>query len=589
MNDKEYQIISLGANCFPRRILTVRGIKPSKQEGELSYPFDLAVTPLKSVISILKNNFKDYFDNLKYDYAHYTWNNELYKIWYNHDRDCDDQNKSKFIERYQKRINNFNKALKESKYIYFTICSDDKFNAADVEELYSVLKRICDKNFSLIVLDFFSSELSFDEPNIEVISIPHPYENFGNSWWNDRYRLTGTGQEFENNVVENYKNIINQKQKLILYKRSSFAWTKKQIFINFADFPEPYMDARRFTPYDNIFTDILNKHYKVIISDKPDFVFYSVFGNTHKKYKDCVKIFFTPEVITPNFNECDYAIGFDYINFGERYLRYPLYYNHITEKILDRSHITNDFAKRDFCNFIYSNDSSGEGAILRKIFCQKLMTYKHVDCPGLVLNNMTNAISSRAGDFAAGKLQFQKKYKFTISFENNKYPGYTTEKLSQAFFADTIPIYYGNPDVVKDFNPKAFINCNDFKNMDEVIAKVIELDSNDEKYLEMLREPCVNNNYTFDKPQQLESFMLNIINKGNKPFNKNPNPCINELGYVGDIIPLVAKDSQHKNFNKKYKLLNIPILSVNSNITDDICRLEIRILGLKISFKLPKS
>ncbi len=310
---------------------------------------------------------------------------------------------------------------------------------------------------------------------------------------------------------------------------------KKQITINFVDFPEYFTvkDTTKFNKYDNYIINILKKYYLPIITSEPDFLFYSVFGNEFEKYNDCVKIFYTSEVIVPNFNNCDYAISYDRIDFDDRSLYHPLYFDLMDKTILNKSHITPDMAKRKFCNFIYSNENFGDGAILRKDFCQKLMKYKKVDCPAKVLNNMQNAINGRTDNFNQGKLIFQKNYKFTIAFENNCSISYTTEKLVHAFLANTIPIYWGNPEVTRDFNPKAFINCHDYSSLDEVIQKVIELDNDDEAYLKMLREPCVNSDYKFDKQERLEKFLINIIEKGNKPFNKNPNPLINKYGYVG--------------------------------------------------------
>jgi hypothetical protein len=246
---------------------------------------------------------------------------------------------------------------------------------------------------------------------------------------------------------------------------------------------------------------------------------------------------------------------------------------------MNKEHITPDMAKRKFCNFIYSNDSNGEGAVIRKQFCQDLSKYKKVDCPGKVLNNMQNAINSRVGNFAQGKLDFQKDYKFTIAFENNLYEGYTTEKLSQAFVANTIPIYWGNPDVVKEFNPKAFINCNDYDNLDDVIKKVIELDNNDEEYLKMLKEPCMQPDYDFDKKKKLEDFLINIMEKGNKPFNKNPNPVINKYGYVEALATNFDKSQK-----KDKRLFGVTCKYTNTEKKRK--RVTLYFFGIKIKFRV---
>ena len=79
-----------------------------------------------------------------------------------------------------------------------------------------------------------------------------------------------------------------------------------------------------FDPNNNEIINALSKRYNVVQCDDPDYIFYSVFGLDHLKY-DCIRIFYTGECYTPDFNECDYAMGFDRLSFGDRYLRLPLY------------------------------------------------------------------------------------------------------------------------------------------------------------------------------------------------------------------------------------------------------------------------
>lgn len=275
---------------------------------------------------------------------------------------------------------------------------------------------------------------------------------------------------------------------------------------------------------DNLIYHLLSEQYELEETDTPDFLFYSNYGYQHKQYKDahCVKIFYTSENIVPDFNECDYGIGFDYLSFGDRYLRLPFPYLLIDEawkqpRPYDRTKALN----RKFCNFIYSNNFSGEGAYLREEFAKRLMAYKHVDCPGKVLNNMKNAIEPRFGNWEAGKLEFMKDYKFSIAFENSQSEGYFTEKLIHPFQAQSIPIYWGNPRIAEDFNTKAFINCNDYENLDAVIEKIKELDNNDDLYMEMLTQPPLLNK-KYPNADDLREFLLKIIAKGNKPYVKNP-------------------------------------------------------------------
>lgn len=291
---------------------------------------------------------------------------------------------------------------------------------------------------------------------------------------------------------------------------------KKKIRINFSD----WWDG--FNKEVNRYYNMLKQYYEIEISEDPEFLFYSCFGRNFKKY-NCVRIFGNGENVMPNFNDCDYGEGCDYLDYGDRYIRHINYF--INKSICNRDVVNNEFFNRRFCNFIYSNATSGEGAVLRQEFCQKLMEYKHIDCPGKILHNMDaeDELAPREGDWWASKLEFLKKYKFTIAFENSRSDGYTTEKLLQPLQSFSVPIYWGNALVTRDFNPKAFINCNDYDNdFDAVIERIKELDNDPDKYLAMLRENPMQPDYDFEHRKKYEQWLINIIEKGNKPFNKDP-------------------------------------------------------------------
>ena len=93
--------------------------------------------------------------------------------------------------------------------------------------------------------------------------------------------------------------------------------TKQCIRVFFVDF------WPGFSLTDNVFVNLLKPIYDVQISDNPDFLFYSVFGTLHKKYR-CLKIFYTGECVPPNFEECDYAFTFEYLD-DPRHYRLPIY------------------------------------------------------------------------------------------------------------------------------------------------------------------------------------------------------------------------------------------------------------------------
>ena len=267
----------------------------------------------------------------------------------------------------------------------------------------------------------------------------------------------------------------------------------RKIKVNFVDFHGD-LDKE-----NNDFRDILRKHYDVVVSEQPDYLFYSVFGHEFIKY-DCVRIFYTGECVVPDFNLCDYAIGFEQMTYGDRYIRVPLYqlfqYKAALQAAVERS--TESSTERAFCSFVCSNDS---GMGQRQQIFDLLSQYKKVDSGGRFLNNI--------GGPVADKFEFDKKHKFSIAFENCIAEGYTTEKIIQAFAAGTIPIYLGNPSIVKEINPKAFVNCQDFSSLQEVVEHVIRIDTDDMLYRKMVQEPV----FVGSPPtlEDLERFLLHIV------------------------------------------------------------------------------
>jgi hypothetical protein len=277
-----------------------------------------------------------------------------------------------------------------------------------------------------------------------------------------------------------------------------------KIKINFVDFWGGFVNN------DNFFYNLLIQDYDVEISDDPDVLFFSVFGNRHLNY-NCTKVFFTGENIPPNFSECDYAFTFDYLD-DERNYRLPLYvlydnknvkcYSRITEPKI----ITPALAKRKFCNYVVSNG----GCRMRNLFIEKLSEYKPLDSGGRWQNNVGGAVRD--------KIAFQNQYKFSIAFENDAYRGehngYTTEKIVESMVAVSMPLYWGNPVVNLEFNTESFVSFYDFGNIDKMIDYIKYLDNNDDAYLAKLAK---NWHYLNEIPrnnrhENIKEFLHKVIN-----------------------------------------------------------------------------
>ncbi|MFA4814274.1 glycosyltransferase family 10, partial [Helicobacter pylori] len=265
---------------------------------------------------------------------------------------------------------------------------------------------------------------------------------------------------------------------------------------------------------------ILIQRYTITLHQNPnepsDLVFSNPPGSARKilSYQNAKRVFYTGENEVPNFNLFDYAIGFDELDFNNRYLRMPLYYAHLHYKALlvndttspyklktdslyalkkpshkfkeNHPHLCalinneSDPLKREFASFVASNANAPK----RNAFYEALNSIEPVAGGGSVRNTL--------GYNVKNKSEFLSQYKFNLCFENTQGYGYVTEKILDAYFSHTIPIYWGSPSVAKDFNPKSFVNVCDFKNFDEAIDYVRYLHTHPNAYLDMLYENPLN-------------------------------------------------------------------------------------------------
>jgi len=277
---------------------------------------------------------------------------------------------------------------------------------------------------------------------------------------------------------------------------------KKTIKIGFMDFGAADIGFRKWI------ISFLEQKYAVEDSDHPDYAFYILSGQTHH-YFPGVRIFWSGENTIPNFNCCDYALGFHHITFEDRYFRLPLWRTYIgtLELAQHRNDTLSDeqALQRDFCATVISNAKQTDG--MREKAFEELSRYKPVASGGRWKNNVGGPVPN--------KIEFQKNYKFALAFENTYSPGYTTEKILEAYASGCVPIYYGDPRVTEDFNPDSFINAHDFKSLADLRQYVEEVDRDDKKYLKILRAPIFRNNQL---PADLTdkailAFLSNIFDK----------------------------------------------------------------------------
>lgn len=247
---------------------------------------------------------------------------------------------------------------------------------------------------------------------------------------------------------------------------------------------------------------LLSKRFNVEVLDKNYDYFFCMEGIYNSKDNflelisqkpEVIRIFYCGEAVYCDLNLFDYAVCFDEFN-KDRILKFPhkLFYSWLDDETsidkiksnIDAKDILKE--KTKFCNFIYSNALAHP---MRDKLFYALSKYKKVDALGTHLKNVEIKNTRYDSNWEKMSVELKKPYKFSIAAENAQFKGYTSEKIITSMLANTIPIYFGDPDVAKLFNSKSFINVSDYACLEDVVKRVKEIDTNDDLYLEMISQP----------------------------------------------------------------------------------------------------
>lgn len=207
-NFSSFKIISLGYDCSVRTILTDWGLKPTKQMGELSYPFDLAFCPHDGMLNVLKNRFDDFFKDLVFNHETGLWENKKYNFYYNHDTDCTEKDYKKFTMRFKNRIKNFYDILNSDlPVIFVAYANNEPHSTQKILKIFKLLKqqRKCKKNYLVILNENKKFILNRD---VYSIHIHKPFPEY--VWWREEMRYSFMGTEFEQDISIKFFNTIRK-------------------------------------------------------------------------------------------------------------------------------------------------------------------------------------------------------------------------------------------------------------------------------------------------------------------------------------------------------------------------------------------
>jgi hypothetical protein len=231
---------------------------------------------------------------------------------------------------------------------------------------------------------------------------------------------------------------------------------------------------------DSIITNDINKANVLIEAGSPSD------GVINKNWK--IKINFIGEPIFPDYEK--YDIVLTSVNRINNIVDLPVSVMYIHGNnffnTLENRKITK--IPYHFCSFIVSNPKCKT----RNTMFEMLNKYKKVNSAGRHLNNMGRNLECTWS--SSIHLDFIRQHKFMICFENTKMETYSTEKIVNAYLGNTIPIYWSSEHIKQIFNEDSMLFLEDEteESFNKLIQKVIELDNNDEKYMEFVNRPVFN-------------------------------------------------------------------------------------------------
>ena len=304
-----------------------------------------------------------------------------------------------------------------------------------------------------------------------------------------------------------------------------------------------------FDPHDNFFTRLLAPRWRIDQDADPDFILYTTVGARRRDWLryDCTRIFFTGENVGPDWLNCDWAFTFRH-DPHPRHRRLPLWVLYadaaglVKPAAIDAEAIL--AGKDRFCAFVVSNPLCRT----RNDFFQKLSRYRRVDSGGKLFNNV--------GGRVADKRAFLAGCRFTIAFENESSPGYTTEKVVEPMLVDSIPIYWGDPLVGRDFDTTSFLSAHDSPSLDDLVERVVAVDRDPALCARLLERPWLRGNRV---PACADSRA--ILARFEEIFTTPVDPVAGRRGLARTLkvhrLPAVAASIGHR-LRKRWLKLTVP-------------------------------
>lgn len=290
-------------------------------------------------------------------------------------------------------------------------------------------------------------------------------------------------------------------------------------------------DKYQFNARFCYFTSLLRLRYNIKITpEHPDILIFSCFGNSHKKIKAPVKIFFCGEnsnppgvlrKIIPDYNFCDvslthyphspnnyyFPLWILFVNWFRESMPHqipsnPTFLIEPDELISTRD--TFNRCKARFCAFINNNPVGDRISLFNS-----LSLHTRVDSYGNLLNNVGYKLSGHEGT----KLEILREAYATIAYENSYAHGYNTEKIIQPYSRGCFAIYKGGLDRAS-FNSRSMFYLEDYNSQEHMVQDIIDHYFSKELTYKKLSEPLFHDDRLpkYAQPVRILSWLETRIN-----------------------------------------------------------------------------
>lgn len=143
-------------------------------------------------------------------------------------------------------------------------------------------------------------------------------------------------------------------------------------------------------------------------------------------------------------------------------------------------------SRRKFCLFMVSNPLCK----LRNDTFMLLSRIGNVVSAGGYMNNLADGDTRPPDRLNHDEyINYLRQFRFMITFENQSLPGYHTEKITNAFEAGVIPIYWGDPMITDIYDVRSFIHIPTLDNpnqqwdaIKQAVARVQEAECDPQVY-----------------------------------------------------------------------------------------------------------